>query len=25
VEACRHIAEKELGVKFRARKYNEVG
>lgn len=25
VERCREIAEKELGVKFRAREYNEVG
>ncbi len=25
VEACRRIAEEELGVKFRAREYNEVG
>lgn len=25
VEICREIAEKELGVKFRAREYNEVG
>lgn len=25
VERCREIAEKELGVRFRAREYNEVG
>ena len=25
IEACRHIAEQELGVKFRVRTYNEVG
>jgi TatD DNase family protein len=25
VDRCREIAEKELGVKFRAREYNEVG
>ncbi len=25
IEACRYIAEQELGVKFRARTYNEVG
>jgi hypothetical protein len=25
IEACRRIAEEELGVRFRVRPYNEVG